>query len=154
MRIYHTMNRSQLLRPGRSFYAIAAFLSFVLCMSVLLYGGPFHQFIRNSIGDVLAVVFLYFLLGIVRPGSLVLRTIITGVIACAIESVQLTGIIPHDAPTLVLLLFGSHFDPWDILAYFVGLVVAVAVEYSIHLYRQSRRSQTSASSTTLPNNHK
>jgi hypothetical protein len=154
MQIYHTMNRSQLLRPGRTFYAIAALLSFMLCMSVLFYSGPFHQFIRNSIGDMLAVVFLYFLLGIVRPGSLLLRAVVTGVIACTIESVQLTGIIPHDAPTFVLLLFGSHFDPWDILAYFVGLVIAVAVEYGICLYRQSRHSPTSVPSTLLPDNHK
>lgn len=148
------MNISQLPRPGRSFYTIAALLSFALCISVLFYGGPFHQFIRSSIGDLLAVVFLYFLLGIVRPGSLLLRAAVTGLTACAIESVQLTGIIPHDAPTLVLLLFGSHFDPWDILAYFVGLVVAVAVEYGICVYRQRRYRLPSASSTTLPGKHK
>ena len=147
------MNISQLPRPGRSFYTIAALLPFALCISVLFYGGPFHQFIRSSIGDLLAVVFLYFLLGIIRPGSLLLRAAVTGLTACAIESVQLTGIVPHDAPTLVLLLFGSHFDPWDILAYFVGLIVAVAVEYGICAYRQSRRSPPSVSSTTLPNNH-
>jgi hypothetical protein len=117
---------------------------------VLFYTGPFHQFIRNSIGDVLAVVFLYFLPGIVRPGSLVLHAIVTGLIACAIESVQLTG----DAPTLVLLLFGSLFDPWDILAYFVGLIIAVAVDYGIYVYRRSRRSSTSVSSTLLPDHHK
>jgi hypothetical protein len=154
MRIEDTMNNSQPPRPGRSFYAIAALLSFVLCISVLFYTGPFHQFIRNSIGDVLAVVFLYFLLGIIRPGSLVLRAIVTGLIACAIESVQLTGIVPHDAPMLVLLLFGSHFDPWDILAYFVGLIIAVAVDYGICVYRRSRRTPPSTASTLLPDHHK
>ncbi len=121
---------------SRVVYAKTAFLSFVLCMSVLLYHGPYHQFVRNSVGDVLAVVFLYFLLGIIRPDSVLLRAIATGTVAFAIEGAQWAEITSQDAPAFVKLMVGSHFDPWDLLAYTAGLVLAVVADCGLAAYRR------------------
>ena len=126
---------------SRVFYALASALLLAMCMSVLFYSGPYRPFIRNSVGDVLAVVFLYFLLGVVRPGSTVLRAVATGAVACAIESAQLVGITPQDAPPPVQLIVGSHFDPWDLLAYTAGLILAVAADLSLAVYRRRQISR-------------
>ncbi len=132
---------------SRAYNAIATALALALCMSVLLYHGPYRQLVRNSFGDSLAVVFLYFLLGVIRPGSAPLRAAITGIIAFAIEGAQLMRITPPDAPRPVQLMFGSHFDPWDLVAYTVGIILAVAIDYGIAARNQTGDSSSHRSST-------
>lgn len=99
---------------------------------ILIYSqlfGPGWQFFRFYVGDVVAVAFLYFVLSLFWAGSAYLRAAIIGTIALAIELAQLFGLTPKNGNFWTQILLGSHFELWDLVAYGVGLTLAVAIEW-------------------------
>ena len=99
---------------------IAWLLALVACAiggGVLVYHGPGRAFLRGYVGDVAATMLVFALLGVTR-WSLRTRAIVTMALALAIELRQIAwsgGV-----------LLGNHFDPWDVLAYAVGVAAALA----------------------------
>jgi hypothetical protein len=93
---------------------------------VLLYRGPGREVVRGHVGDVAATLLVYALLGLavarVRAG---IRAAITYAIAVAIEVGQTVWQATSFAGELVL---GSVFDPWDLVAYAIGVGLAVVWE--------------------------
>lgn len=95
---------------------------------VLAWDGPGRGLIRGAGGDVIAVVWLAFLIQLAMRRWSARRC---AGLACAaafgLEAMQGLGWVPEHAPRWVRIALGATFDPFDLLAYAVGALVAVAV---------------------------
>jgi Protein of unknown function (DUF2809) len=92
---------------------------------VLVYRGPGREIVRGNVGDGAATLLVYALLGLAWRARMQTRAIATFAIACAIELGQTVW---HARSLAAELTIGSTFDPWDVVAYAVGVAVAVAWE--------------------------
>ncbi|MCW5807633.1 MAG: DUF2809 domain-containing protein [Deltaproteobacteria bacterium] len=104
-------------------------LALALGLAVLAYprSAPWHGVIRGHVGDVAAAMLIYAVLGLAlaRRWRPALRAAIAFGSAAAIEFGQLVW----DArSTLAELTIGTSFDPWDIVAYAVGVALGLAWE--------------------------
>ncbi|HEU4412209.1 MAG TPA: DUF2809 domain-containing protein [Polyangiaceae bacterium] len=139
----------------RTSRAWAAALSFAACAFVAVYRGPGWRPLRSHGGDAFATLFLFLLLGLlpwafVRGGEgggddqakgggappwragwgapAVRRAALTAAIALGIELLQAGGVVNQKSGLATQLLLGSTFDPWDCLAYAVGIALGLALE--------------------------
>lgn len=113
-------------RPRRRRFAGLAALALAIGVATLLYRGPGRAFVRGHVGDVAATMLVYAGFGL-TSWSLRARAAATFAVAVAIELGQLLW-APLTGGTVATLTVGHVFDPWDVLAYAVGVVVAVAWE--------------------------
>ncbi len=84
--------------------------------------------VRGFGGDVLVVVVMVAGLasiGLGRPRS---RLIGVGAFAVGTELFQGLGLVGPESHWLLHLTLGSTFDPWDLVAYGLGLAVAAGLE--------------------------
>ncbi len=95
---------------------VLATLAIAIGAFVLVYHGPGRPILRGHVGDTAATMLVFALLGFTR-WRLRTRAIVTLGIALAIELGQTVWSGG--------LLLGSVFDPWDLVAYVAGVVVAV-----------------------------
>lgn len=127
----------------RRFVELAA-VALVIGVLVLLYRGPGRELVRGHVGDVAATMLVYALVGLVAPWKLRTRAAITMAIALAIELGQTWWKVDSTAGSLLL---GSTFDAWDIVAYAIGVAIAIGFEKlttptyggSAELHRRSPR---------------
>jgi hypothetical protein len=93
---------------------------------VLVYRGPARELVRGHVGDVAATLLVYALVGLVMARVRVaIRAALTLGIACTIELCQTM----YQATTFTGELFlGTTFDGWDLVAYAIGVAIAVAWE--------------------------
>ena len=122
-------------------FLIAALMSLLAGIAILIYAdikGPYWQFFRYYVGDVVAVAFLYFVLSLFWKAPAYLRGLAIAAIAVTIEFAQLFGLTPNNGSFLAEIIFGSHFEIWDFLAYGVGLAGAVGIDW---LTTKQKRSQ-------------
>ena len=94
---------------------------------------PGRAIIRGHVGDVAAVAFVYALIALASRGRPAICGLLTAITALAIEVAQRGS---HREGAVGELVLGRHFDPWDLLAYAIGISLALAWD---------RRSSTSAS---------
>ena len=121
------MNKKKL----RLLFSITAFVLLIAEVVIAFYASGW---IRNYLGDVLVVLFLYALYRAVfidRPSKwFVLPTIIL-LIAFGVEFLQLWGICNrlgiHNRYALILL--GASFSVGDLVCYTVGCIPCYVVEY-------------------------
>ncbi|GHC61256.1 ribosomal maturation YjgA family protein [Ulvibacter litoralis] len=82
----------------------------------------FHPFIRGFVGDVLVIILLYHL--VLSFFSISSEKLIVGLLlfSFGIELLQLAGISEafENTPTVIKVITGTTFDPWDIVAYLTG----------------------------------
>lgn len=102
--------------------AVAALL---LGVAVVLYRGPGRALVRGHVGDVAATMLVHALLGLVVRPRWPVRAGVTLVIATAIELGQTLW---HPASPAVAFAAGTTFDPLDLLAYAIGVAIAVGWE--------------------------
>ncbi|HEY9811707.1 MAG TPA: DUF2809 domain-containing protein [Halomicronema sp.] len=107
-----------------------ALFSALAGLSILIYRGPGWVWLRYYGGDIVAVAFLYFTLSLFYTGSPPIRFSIIATIALFIELAQLFHLTPPNGSLLSTLVFGSNFDYFDLLAYILGLFLAVAYDLS------------------------
>lgn len=89
---------------------------------------PGRAVIRGHVGDVAAVALVYAVIGMFWRARWQVRAAVTAAIALAIEVAQRGG--GERGGEVGELVLGRHFDPWDLVAYAIGLAVAVAYERS------------------------
>ncbi len=87
---------------------------------------PGRAVIRGHAGDVAAVALVYALIGLAWRVPIAARAALTAAIAVAIELAQRGA--GHGGGVARDLTLGRHYDPWDLLAYAIGLVAAIAWE--------------------------
>ena len=114
--------------------AFIVFICSALGVVVLAWDGPGRALIRGAGGDVIAVVWLAFLIQLImRRWSAARSAGLAASVAFALEAVQGLGWMPEHAPRWVRIALGATFDPFDLLAYAGGALVALALGYA---YRQ------------------
>lgn len=111
------MMRRHFLAMGATAIAIGAV--------VLLYRGPARELVRGHVGDVAATLLVFALLGLAWRARPAIRAAVTFGIAAAIELGQTVWSARSLAGELVL---GNTFDPYDLLAYALGVGIALAWE--------------------------
>lgn len=89
-----------------------------------------HGPVRSWFGDVLVIVLLAACLAAAGVPRASWRLGLVGLVALGTEGFQGLGLVPRDAHWLLHLTLGSTFDPWDFLAYAVGLGVAAGIEWT------------------------
>jgi hypothetical protein len=92
---------------------------------VLVYRGPGREIVRGNVGDGAATLLVYAILGMVWRAPIRARAIATFAFACAVELGQTLW---HGKSLAAELTIGSTFDPWDVVAYAIGVAVAVMWE--------------------------
>lgn len=102
-----------------------ALIALAIGVLVLVYRGPGREIVRGHVGDVAATMLVYALVGLATTARIAIRASITMAIALAIELGQTWWKVDNAAGTLLL---GSTFDAWDIVAYAIGTIIAVAYE--------------------------
>jgi hypothetical protein len=110
----------------RPSYLWPSLITLLLGVGVVVYRGPGRWLIRGYIGDVLVVAFLYFVLGLfLRSVSLRLSLVFGLAVVTELRQwiVQATQVSLAEALTV-----GATADPFDILAYMIGLLLALGVE--------------------------
>lgn len=108
----------------RRAHALIAALWLCVGAFVLLYAGPGRELVRGSLGDVMVVPFLVHALGLLWPAHHRARIVGVGLLALGVELLQLAELAGPHSPWWVHLTLGSTFDPWDLLGYGLGLVLA------------------------------
>lgn len=127
-------------QPDRKSFLIYAVLLFVIEVLIARYAPS--GFIRGFVGDVLVVLLLFCMARSVVPagnakGHLINRLWHTPWLALAvllfaftIEFGQYWGLVDKlglGGNRLARIVIGSHFDPLDLLAYFVGYLILIGL---------------------------
>jgi Protein of unknown function (DUF2809) len=99
----------------------------LLAAGLVLFVGA-HGFFRGFAGDIGVVVFLVACLAAVRVGTPRARLVGVGLVALGTEAFQGLHLVGPESHWLLHLTLGSTFDPWDLLAYALGLIAAVFAE--------------------------
>lgn len=84
---------------------------------------PGRAVVRGHVGDVAAVALVYAVIALASTGRPTICALLAGITALAIEVAQRGGGRDDAVGELV---FGRHFDPWDLLAYAIGIAIALA----------------------------
>ncbi len=113
----------------------------VLGVLVLLYHGPGRGIVRGHVGDVAATMLVYALIGLASQARIAVRASVTMAFAVAIELGQTWWKIDSSAGSLLL---GTTFDPWDLVAYAIGIAIAVVWERATDAAAASRRDPASS----------
>ena len=117
---------------GRSRYFTLALATIALGLAVHLYGSALGPAIQDVVGDALWAMMVAWWIGVLAPGApLLQRSTVALAIAFAVELSQLYHTPTLDAirsTTLGALVLGSGFDPRDLVAYALGVLLAYRIE--------------------------
>lgn len=114
----------------RKHYLIISFFTFTMEIAILKFWSM-NSFIRGTLGDIIAVIFLYtIIMGTVKISSrtAVLISIATAVILEFLQYLNFAQLIGMGDNKIFTTLFGSYFDWKDIAAYFIGTGVILICE--------------------------
>jgi hypothetical protein len=104
---------------------VLAIVALAIGVLVVVYRGPGRALVRGHLGDVAATMLVHAVLGLAWRARLRTRALVTFAIASAVELGQ---IVWHASSTAGALVFGTTFDPWDLVAYAFGVAIAVGWE--------------------------
>lgn len=104
-------------------YLAIALFSFVAGLAIFFWA---TDLVRGYGGDIVVMIFLYSLLSLFVQAKPRTKAMSIFAVALIIECSQL---LPFDAANpLAELLVGQTFDPYDLLAYALGLGIAMSLE--------------------------
>lgn len=110
------------LRFDKTFFAISM-ITLSIGLLIFLLG---EGFIRNYIGDVVVVIFLYSLLSTFISAKIYYRAGLIISVATLIEIMQSAVVFP--ANQLFEMTLGNNFDIYDLFAYVAGITIIVSYE--------------------------
>jgi hypothetical protein len=90
-----------------------------------------NRFIRGFIGDIIVILLVYFFIKIFSDFHALKLTLFTLAIAFTTEFLQylrLTSYLGLEHNPLALLIFGSVFDPYDLVAYTIGAILVYFID--------------------------
>ncbi|MCI5051402.1 MAG: DUF2809 domain-containing protein [Candidatus Pacebacteria bacterium] len=108
-------------------YYFSLFLLFFVLEIVFVYIKT-NEFIRSYVSDILAVMYVYFFFRCIRI-SVFMSFIVTAFIAVCIETIQYLAIFETQDNFLSKMIIGGTFDSYDFVAYTVGLLCVLTIEY-------------------------
>ena len=116
--------------PRRALHRPPAITAAILLVAGILIFRFTTGMVRNWLGDVIVVVFLVAIPAALRIGTARQRLIGVGLLSAGVEAFQGLGLIPPDAHWLWRITVGTTYDPWDLVAYLLGVAVAALAEKS------------------------
>lgn len=124
------------LKRNRKRYYILGFVV-LLIVEIMIAKYSKDDFIRPYLGDFLVVILLYcFLMAIIRF-SILKALIIVLLFSFAVEFFQMINIVKvmqYQPPEMVMIILGSSFSIWDLLAYTLGILCCFSLEYYRNYY--------------------
>ena len=133
---FSTLTNKDQLQPfkrNRRLYYFTGFI-FLLVLEVLIAARVQDDFVRPYLGDYLVVILLYCLLMAAIRFSVLQGLIAVLIFSFSVEFFQLINIVKvlqYQPPKMIMIVLGSSFSIWDLLAYSLGLVTCLLIE----LYR-------------------
>lgn len=118
------------LKRNRKRYYFLGFL-FLLILEIFIATYVNDGFVRPYLGDFLVVILLYCLLMAVFKISIAKGLLAVLVFSFSIEFFQLINIVKvlqYEPPKTIMIILGSSFSIWDLLAYFLGLLTCLLFE--------------------------
>jgi len=117
------------------------FLGFVvlLIVEILIAKYITDDFIRPYLGDFLVVILLYCFLMAISRISVLKGLFVVLLFSFAVEFFQLINIVKvlqYQPPKMVMIVLGSSFSVWDLLAYSLGLATCLLLEYHQNFYTE------------------
>lgn len=111
------------------------FLGFIILLVIEILIAKFVQddFVRPYLGDFLVVILIYCFVMAVSNISIAKGLLIVLLFSFAVEFFQLINIVKvlqYQPPKIIMIVLGSSFSAWDLLAYVVGLSACFLMEYS------------------------
>nr|WP_262904354.1 DUF2809 domain-containing protein [Christiangramia sediminis] len=97
------------------------------------------DFIRPYLGDFLVVILLYCFLMAISKISVLKGLFVVLLFSFAVEFFQLINIVKvlqYQPPKMVMIVLGSSFSVWDLLAYSLGLATCFLLEYHRNFYTE------------------
>jgi len=110
-----------------------AVLCFGICTIIVLFFSK-NALIRGFLGDIIVVMLIYFLLrsvGIFRPTTTAIIVLIIAFLTELLQYVNILGIIGLNNNKIAQLIFGSVFDPMDLLAYTIGVIAVYIIDKKV-----------------------
>lgn len=107
-------------------YLLLCLTTFILCVIIVLIFSS-HGFIRGFLGDLVIVILLFSLVKTFYLFSNLKLAIAVVLFAYLIEFTQYIKIIPllgFKENFITKIIFGSIFDPFDLLAYTLGGIIS------------------------------
>ena len=111
------------LTRNKRLYYFLGFL-FLLFIEILIARFVSDSFMRPYLGDFLVVILIYCFLMWISRISVLKGLIIVLMFSFAVEFFQLINIVKvlqHQPPKIVMIILGSSFSVWDLLAYKLGI---------------------------------
>ena len=92
-----------------------------------------HRWLRGFVGDVLAVVWVYFLLKTVVKANTLGLALVAFAVGCLVELAQYVASANgwHVQNRVLKILLGSVADWMDVLAYAAGLLLVLGLEFGL-----------------------
>ena len=89
-----------------------------------------HRWLRGFVGDVLAVVWVYFLLKMVLKANTLSLALLAFAVGCGVELGQYAAAVNgwHVENRVLRIVLGSVADWMDVLAYAVGFLLVLGLE--------------------------
>jgi hypothetical protein len=119
----------------RASYVALALVTAALGLSVHWHGGALGPTLQDVLGDALWAAMVAWLIGAIAPGGSLRNRAAAALVLCAgVEVSQLYHPAVLDAlrgTTAGRLVLGSGFDPRDLVAYTLGVLVVVLIERTV-----------------------
>ncbi len=112
---------------------IFGFWAVVLLLAETAIGYFAKGFLREYVGDILAVIFIYLLMRVFFPQKPQFMSAVAFGIAAVVELIQLTPLhsIIKERYEVLAVVIGGTFDYRDIICYFIGGAVCAAIDFFI-----------------------
>ena len=105
---------------------------FLLVIEILIATYVKDDFIRPYLGDFLVVILIYCFVMAVSKIAINQGLLVVLLFSFAVEFFQLINIVKvlqYQPPEIVMIVLGSSFSMWDLLAYVIGLSACLLIEY-------------------------
>ena len=122
------------LKKAAKFKYVVGFM-ILLLIEILIARFVNDNFIRPYLGDFLVVILLYCFLMAISRISVLKGLFVVLLFSFAVEFFQLINIVKvlqYQPPQVVMIVLGSSFSVWDLLAYSLGIITC----YFIEIYRK------------------
>jgi len=129
-------------RSARSTYISGGLILLIIEISIAAFVQD--KFIRPYLGDFLVVILLYcFLMAVATKISVLKALLLVLIFSFTIEFLQLVDIVKvlqYQPPKFVMIVLGSSFSFWDLLAYTLGILfIAVIENYLLPTAEKSKK---------------
>lgn len=130
------------LHLNKSYLLITIFL-FTIEVLIALY--ITHGFIRYTLGDYLVVILLYcFLRSFTKtiPSIVAISVLIVSYIIELLQLISILEILNLNNNHLLKLIFGSTFQISDLVAYTLGIITVLIIEYTLPMLGLKKTNKT------------